>query len=123
MVLGVVCLWTFVIVPISQNIADHWNYGNSHVSEADATINDVNERFIGFDDYGHITIIETPDNHPEKSRIYQAAQMVSDGNSNRIVTVSFRDMNNDHKIDLIVTVEGESGYIVLFQTANGFSWQ
>lgn len=109
--------------PISQNLSDHWNYGNSHVSEADATINGQAERFISFDDKGHITIIEIPDNHPEKSRIYQAAQMVGDVSNNRIVTVAFKDMNNDGKVDLAVTAQGESGYIVLFQNANGFSWQ
>lgn len=68
-------------------------------------------------------IIEIPDNHPEKSRIYQAAQMVGDTGTNRIVTIAFRDMNGDRKVDLVISVEGEAGYIVLFQTANGFTWQ
>lgn len=122
-VLGVVCFWTFIVIPTSQHISDQWNYGNAHVSEADATINGRSERFIAFDDNGHITIIEIPDNHPEKSRIYQAAQLVGDSGMSRIVTVAFRDMNHDGKVDLVVSVEGEAGYIVLFQTSNGFHWQ
>lgn len=122
-VLGVVCLWTFVVVPTYQHVSDQWNYGNSHVSETDATINGQLEHFIGIDMRGHITVIEIPDTHPEKSRIYQAAQMVGDGNEHRIVLLSFRDVNGDHKDDLVISIEGESGYVVLFQNATGFSWQ
>lgn len=122
-VLSGILIWTYMVLPTYQHLVDHWTYGASLVSEADTTINGQAERFIAFDDKGRITLIEIPDNHPEKSRIYQAAQMVGDTTNNRIVTVAFRDMNHDGKIDLIVSVEGESGYIVLFQTANGFTWQ
>lgn len=123
LVLGAVIVWSWVIVPTYQNVTDHWNYGNSHIAGADIVMNGQSERFISFDDRGHITVIEIPDAHPDKSRIYQAAQLVGDDSTNRIVTVTFTDVNHDGKTDLVIHVEGEQGYVVLFQTANGFTWQ
>ena len=111
-----VILWNMVVVPWWHGVAVRWEYGVNQVSVFGADVgHGGTSRFIAFDNDNEIIIVEVI----QKS--YSVYTIPTGSQQNRLVTLTFRDVNNDGKLDLVVQVEGEEGVFVLFNTGDAFS--
>ncbi len=116
---GLLMVWTMVLVPWWQSVQLQWHYGDSdhRVSLMGADVGHGGvSRFLAFDGEQEIVVIEVVN---KKYSVYTIPATLA---PDKLVTLSVADANNDGKLDLVVHVEGEEGVLVLFNTGDGFSW-
>jgi hypothetical protein len=76
------------------------------VGHGDST--DHPTHFIAVNLNAHITIIEIPGGNSARARIYAGPTLYADSSSSIPVTLEFRDVNGDGKVDMIVHVGDQS---------------
>jgi hypothetical protein len=76
------------------------------VGHADST--DHPSHFIAINLHSHITIIEIPGGDNSHARIYSGPTLFSDNGDTIPVTLEFRDVNGDGKVDMIVHIGDQS---------------
>jgi hypothetical protein len=62
--------------------------------------------FIAMNLNRHIIIIETPGDDVSKSVVFSGPTLLGQGQDLTPVTLTFRDVNHDGKLDMIVNVQG-----------------
>ncbi len=72
------------------------------VGHADAT--DHPTHFVAINLNSRVTIIEIPGGDASKARIYSGPTLYSDNGNSIPVTLEFKDVNNDGKVDMIVHI-------------------
>jgi hypothetical protein len=72
------------------------------VGHSDST--DHPTHFVAINLNAHVTIIEIPGGDPSKARIYSGPTLYSDNGNLTPVTLEFRDVNGDGKVDMIVHI-------------------
>jgi hypothetical protein len=116
-------LWsvaTFLIIPWWDGVVSQWHYGDARVFLTGADVGHGGySRFLADDNAGEITIVEIVN---KKYTAYTAETLVGPGADRRVVTLSLQDVNHDGKIDIVVSVEGLSIQLVLYNTGTHFSW-
>jgi len=60
--------------------------------------------FIAINVDRHVDVIEFPGGDASKARIYLVSTLIGDGQDLTSVTLSFRDVNGDGKLDMIVNL-------------------
>ena len=76
------------------------------VGHGDST--DHPTHFIAVNLNSHITIIEIPGGNSARARIYSGPTLYADSGNSIPVTLEFRDVNGDGKVDMIVHVGDQS---------------
>jgi hypothetical protein len=76
------------------------------VGHGDST--DHPTHFIAVNLNSHITIIEIPGGNSQHARIYSGPTLYADSGNSIPVTLEFRDVNGDGKVDMIVHVGDQS---------------
>lgn len=109
MVLGWVVLSSFA--SWWQVTQDDWHYGRPRTYQVDAVVghNDSPSNpshFIALNLNSHIEIIEFPGGDATKARVYIGPTLIGPGQDLAPVTLDFRDVNGDGKVDMIVNVGG-----------------
>jgi len=61
--------------------------------------------FIAINVNRHIEVIEFPGGDAAKAKIYLVSTLIGDGQDLAVVTLSFKDVNGDGKLEMIVNVE------------------
>jgi len=117
-VLALYFLWSLLIFPTWINLNNQWHYGDSLVSvfgPVDVGHGGESE-FIAFTDHNKLYILEIVG---KNSQAYTGnIQIVG----SHVVTLGLEDVNRDGKVDLVITISGEQGSFVLFNTGKSFSW-
>lgn len=102
---------------------DNLHYGYPRTYQIDAFVghNEASgtpSHFIAINLHGHIEVIELPGGDASHSRIYVGPQLFGPGSDLVPVTLSFMDVNGDHKPDMIINLQGSQ--IVYINDNGGF---
>jgi hypothetical protein len=105
---------------------DDWHYGRPRTTQYDVNVGHgasqhLESHFIADNLHRQIFVIELPGDDPGKAKIYVGPLLIGPGQDLTPVTLSFKDMNGDGKLDLIINVQ-DSHFIFLNQKVNGV-WQ
>ncbi len=104
-----------------QVTQDDWHYGRPRTFQMDAVVghDDLAARpshFIALNLNRHVEIIEFPGGDATKAKVYIGPVLVGPGQDLAPITLSFKDVNGDGKLDMIVNVQGSH---FVFINANG----
>jgi hypothetical protein len=111
--LGMLVLWVSMSAALGwfNTTLDDFRYGNPRTFQTDAWVghneqNGVKSHFIALNLNGHIEIIEFPGGDATHAHVYLGPQLYGSDSNLVPVTLSFADLNGDHKPDMIVTFQG-----------------
>lgn len=107
-----------------QHTKDDWTYGNPRTYQTDANVGHGTEQspmshFIAENLNGQVIVIEIPGGQLSKAHIYTITTLAH-GSNDTPVTVSFKDINADGKLDLLVSIgEPDNPLFVVMLFNNG----
>ena len=117
--LAMIVLWMIVsgVVRWTTVTLDDLRYGRPRTAQYDVVVghNDstVNpSHFIVINLHKHVEIIEFPGGDASHARIYMGPQLYGADDDLTPATLSFVDVNGDHKLDMVMTVQG-SHFVLL----------
>jgi len=91
-----------------QHTRDDWTYGNPRTYQTDANVGhgtsqDLMSHFIAENLNGQVIVIEIPGGEVGKAHIYTITTLAQ-GSNDTPVTISFKDINADGKLDMLVSI-------------------
>ena len=94
-----------------QVTQDDLRYGRPRTYQTDQVVGHNDSaahpsHFIAINNNRHVEVIEFPGNDASKAKIYPVSTLIGDGQDLTVVTLTFKDVNGDGKIDMIVNVGG-----------------
>ena len=99
---------------------DDQHYGRPRTYQCDATVghNDAQtpSHFIALNLHRHIEVIEFSGGDASHAKVYIVPSMLQEGNDLAVVTLDFKDLTRDGKLDMIITVGNDK---FVFINANG----
>jgi len=99
---------------------DDLHYGRPRTSQCDATVghNDAQtpSHFIALNLHRHIEVIEFPGGDASYAKVYIVPSMLQEGNDLAVVTLDFKDLTHNGKLDMIISVGNDK---FVFINANG----
>jgi hypothetical protein len=123
--IAMLALWTLLTSAIGwwNTTWDDLHYGRPRTFQIDAFVghNETSgspSHFIAINLNGRIEIIEFPGGDGSKARIYLGPQLYGTGDDLIPVTLSFADVNGDHRPDMIIHFQ--SSRIVFINDLGGF---
>lgn len=123
--IAMLILWTLLSSAIGwfNTTMDDIRYGRPRTFQTDAWVGHneqtgVPSHFIAINLNRHIEIIETPGGDASHARIYMGPQLYGANDDLVVVTLSFVDVNNDHKPDMVVNFQGSR--MVFINDQGGF---
>lgn len=110
--LGMLVLWTILTGVISWvgTTMDDLHYGRPRTFQIDQVVghNDSTDNpshFIALNLHGHIEVIEMPGGDAAHARIFLGPQLLTANSDLVVVTLTFADVNGDHKPDMLINVQ------------------
>ena len=99
------------------NMENHWQYGYPRTAQYDVVVGHQDSaahpsHFIVLNDDGQVEVIEFPGGDVSHARIYTGVAVVGADATLVPVTLAFRDVNGDGKLDMIV-IAGNAQYVFL----------
>ena len=93
-----------------QITQDDWHYGRPRTFQTDMVVGHNDSaanpsHFIAENLNRHIVIIEIPGGDTTKAKIYSGPMLIGPGQDLTPVTLTFKDVNGDGKLDMIVNVQ------------------
>lgn len=111
--LGMLLLWMVLSVVIGwcTTAFDDLRYGRPRTFQIDARVGHNEQtglpsHFIALNLRGRVEVIEIPGGDASHMRVYIGPQLYGPGADLVPVTLSFSDVNGDHKLDMIVNFQG-----------------
>jgi hypothetical protein len=106
-----------------QVTQDDWRYGRPRTYQVDAVVGHNDSpanpsHFIAINLRGQVEIIEFPGGDGTKAKIYMGPHLIGTGQDLAPVTLTFKDVNGDGKIDMIVNVQGS--HFIFLNTGTQF---
>ncbi len=94
-----------------QVMQDDWQYGRPRTYQIDQAVghSDSDQQpshFIALNLNRHVQVIEFPGGDSARAKIYVGPILLGPGGDLAPVTLTFKDVNGDHKLDMIVSVQG-----------------
>jgi len=111
-------LWIVGAIAFSwwQGYQDDLRYGHPRTYQTDARVghNDAGtpSHFIALNLNRRVELIEFPGGDATKAKVYLGPTLIGQNSDLDIVTVSFKDVNDDGKLDMIVSV-GNAKYVYI----------
>ena len=126
---GILVLYIVVNIGGSwiQHTRDDWTYGTPRTYQTDANVGHSTSQapmshFIAENLNGQVIVIEIPGGEVGKAHIYQITTLAQ-GSNDTPVTVSFKDLNADGKLDMLVAIgEPDNPLFVVMLFNNGTSF-
>ncbi len=92
-----------------QGAQDDWHYGRPRTYQVDMVVGHTDSashpsHFIALNLNSHIEVIEFPGGDASKAKIYLGPTLIGQGEDLAVVTLTFKDVNGDGKLDMIITV-------------------
>lgn len=123
---GIVLLYIVIDVAGSwiQHTRDDWTYGTPRTYQTDANVGHGTSQapmshFIAENLNGQVIVIEIPGGVVSKAHIYTITTLAQ-GSNDTPVTVSFKDLNADGKLDMLVAIgEPDNPLFVVMLFNNG----
>ncbi len=123
--IAMLVLWTLLTLAVSwwNTTWDDLHYGRPRTAQYDAVVgqNDSSSNpshFIALNLNGRIEVIEFPGGDASKARIYIGPQLYNAGSNLIPVTLSFVDVNGNHRPDMIIHFQDAN--IVYVNDQGGF---
>ncbi len=96
-----------------QITQDDWHYGRPRTFQIDAVVghNDsvsTPSHFIAMNLDRRAIVIEIPGGDPSKAEIYLGPTLIGDGQDLTPVTLTFRDVNRDGRVDMLIHILDET---------------
>lgn len=93
-----------------QVTQDDWHYGRPRTFQVDMIVGHNDSatnpsHFLAINLQRHIQVIEFPGGDASKAKIYTGPTLVGPGQELAVVTLTFKDVNGDGKLDMIVNVQ------------------
>ena len=93
-----------------QVTQDDWHYGRPRTFQVDMVVGHNDSatnpsHFIAINLQRHIEIIELPGGDSSRAKIYTGPTLVGPGQELAVVTLTFKDVNGDGKLDMVVNVQ------------------
>ena len=111
--LSMLILWTVAMATMNWlgTTMDDIRFGRPRTFQTDQFVghNETTgtpSHFIAINLNGRIEVIEFPDGDAAHTRIFLGPQLYTSGSDLVPVTLTFMDVNNDHKLDMIINVQG-----------------
>ena len=110
-----------------QHTRDDWTYGTprtyqTNVNVGHGTSQEPMSHFIAENLTGQVIVIEIPGGEPGKAHIYQITTLAH-GSNDTPVTLSFKDINADGKLDMLVSIgEPDNPLFAVMLFNNGTSF-
>jgi hypothetical protein len=103
-----------------QVTQDDWHYGRPRTSQIEVVVghNDSDatpSHFIALNLQRHVQIIEMPGGDASKAKVYTGPILIGQGQDLAVVTLSFKDVNGDGKLDMIVNIQ-DSRFVFINET-------
>lgn len=100
-----------------QVTQDDWHYGRPRTFQADAVVGHNDSvahpsHFIVLNYHRRIEIIEFPGGDASHAKIYFGPTLIGTGEDLAAVTITFKDVNGDSKLDLILNIQ-DSHYVLI----------
>jgi len=94
-----------------QITQDDWHYGRPRTYQVDMVVGHNDSatnpsHFVALNLRSHIEVIEFPGGDSSKAKVYVGPTLIGPGQDLTVVTLSFKDVNNDGKLDMILNVQG-----------------
>jgi hypothetical protein len=112
--LAMFALWVVgtVLVTLGSTQLDDWHYGRPRTFQIDARVghdDDVTpSHFLAINLNRHVIIIEFPGGDATKAKIYNGPTLFGDGQDVTPVTLGFKDVNRDGKLDMLVHIQDQT---------------
>jgi hypothetical protein len=91
---------------------DDWHYGRPRTFQMDARVGHDDavtpSHFIAMNLNRHVIIIEFPGGDPTRAKDYLGPTLFGDGQDLTPVTLSFKDVNGDGKLDMLVHIQDQT---------------
>jgi hypothetical protein len=93
-----------------QVTQDDWHYGRPRTLQMDVVVGHNDSvvspsHFIALNLHRHLDVIECPGGDCSKARVYVGPVLIGQGQDLAPVILSFKDVNGDSRVDMIVTVQ------------------
>jgi len=94
-----------------QVTQDDWHYGRPRTFQTDMVVghNDSTanpSHFVALNLRRHVEVIEFPGGDSTHVKVYVGPLLIGPGEDLAVVTLTFKDINGDGKLDMIVNVQG-----------------
>ena len=120
--LALLVLWIVGALLLSwwNTYQDDLHYGRPRTYQTDARVghNDVYtpSHFIAINLHRQVEVIEFPGGDATHAKVYLVPSMLQEGNDLTVVTLAFKDLTHNGKLDMIITVGNDK---FVFINANG----
>src|SRR5258708_3528770 len=96
-----------------QTTLNDWHYSRPRTYQTDAVVGHGDSasnpsHFIAVNLNRHVLVIEVPGGDPSKARIYPITTLFGDGQDLTPVTLTFKDVNGDGKLDMEVHIQDQT---------------
>ncbi|GAC1623051.1 MAG: hypothetical protein NVS4B7_14410 [Ktedonobacteraceae bacterium] len=100
-----------------QVTLDDWHYGRPRTYQVDQVVGHNDSaanpsHFVAFNLNRHVQVIEFPGGDSSKAKIYIGPTLIGSGQDLAVVTLTFKDVNNDGKPDMIINI-GDNHFVFI----------
>jgi len=122
-VMGFLWIGLTYLFALGQTTLNDWQYSRPRTFQTDAVVGHGDSasnpsHFIAVNLNRHVLVIEVPGGDPSKAKIYPITTLFGDGQDLTPVTLTFKDVNGDGKLDMEIHIQDQT--LVMINENGGF---